>query len=121
MTSRQAQQLFFQLSADSLSPEVAEAVRQRIAECPDCQGEWVLLERTLLTLSTTPQPITTETQSHEMWLVCMNRLQTEQSDSHADQRATLPTHADGVAAQSTPRVARLRGKHDEARQRGYAS
>ena len=118
MTSRQAQQLFYQLSADSLSPEVAEAVRQRIAECPDCQGEWVLLERTLLTLSTTPQPITTETQSHEMWLVCMNRLQNSASDS--SQPDGVAAH-DGVVSHTVKPARRLRGKHDEARQHGYAS
>lgn len=74
MTSRQAQKLFFALSVDSLPPEVASQVKDHIDGCPDCQHEWVLVERTLLMLSTASQPVLSSEQSVEMWLSCQHQL-----------------------------------------------
>ena len=59
------------LSTDELSPSEAELVRSHLENCPPCNGEWVLFERTLFTLDSAAQPVTTARRSQEMWLVCL--------------------------------------------------
>lgn len=65
------------LSADELSPEEALEIRQHLADCPPCNGHWLLFEQTLLTLSTTSQPLLSVEKSSQIWLVCLEHAQTK--------------------------------------------
>jgi len=78
---RRAVERIAALSADDLEPSEAELVRRHLEECPPCKGQWVLFERTLLSLSTTVQPLVEETRSKEMWLVCMEHAKAGQTQT----------------------------------------
>ena len=91
MTSRQAQKLFFALSVDSLPPEVAAQVKDHIDDCPDCQQEWVLVERTLLMLSTASQPVLPSDRSVSMWLSCQHQFDGSESRARASRVLKIGT------------------------------
>ncbi len=73
------------LSADELSLEETDAMHRHFQECPPCQGHWVLFTQTLLTLSTTPQPLVTLERSQQMWLVCVEHARQKQAPLQAPQ------------------------------------
>ncbi len=61
---------------EELSSADATHLMQVVAECPECEGEWLLLRRTITTLSRTGELPVAESKSHEMWLVCLGHAQT---------------------------------------------
>ena len=61
---------------EELSSSDADRLMQIVAQCPECEGEWVLLSRTISTLSTADDLPVAESKSHEMWLVCLGHAQT---------------------------------------------
>lgn len=67
---------------EELSSNDANKLMQLVAQCPECQGEWVLVKRTITTLSQTGELPVEEAKSHQMWLVCLNHARShEQHDS----------------------------------------
>lgn len=68
---------------EELSSSDADRLMQIVAQCPECKGEWVLVERTISTLSRTGELPVAESKSHEMWLVCLGHAKTHhQNDGH---------------------------------------
>lgn len=61
---------------EELSSSDANRLMQIVAQCPECKGEWVLVERTISTLSHTGELPVEESKSHEMWLVCLGHAKT---------------------------------------------
>ena len=61
---------------EELSSSDADRLMQIVAQCPECKGEWVLVERTISTLSRTGELPVAESKSHEMWLVCLGHAKT---------------------------------------------
>lgn len=74
MNCRGAKAKLFDLSSDAVAEDVAIALKQHFAECPECNDEWMLVQRTVTVLSTTQQPVVTGEQSQQMWLACSGRL-----------------------------------------------
>ena len=67
---------------EELSSSDADRLMQIVAQCPECEGEWVLMSRTISTLSTADDLPVTESKSHEMWLVCLGHAQTHDHNGH---------------------------------------
>ncbi|BCM92116.1 hypothetical protein IAD21_03995 [Abditibacteriota bacterium] len=61
---------------EELSSADATRLMQIVAECPECEGEWLLLRRTISTLSIAGELPVAESKSHEMWLVCLGHAKT---------------------------------------------
>lgn len=74
MDCRRAKTRLIALSTDSLPEKVRDELHQHFKACPDCHKEWLVVEDTLTTLSTTSQPIVTKEQTQRMWLTCSERL-----------------------------------------------
>lgn len=121
MTSRQAQKLFFALSVDSLPPQVAAQVKDHIDDCPDCQHEWVLVERTLLMLSTASQPVLPAETSVSMWLSCQHQLDDNEPQSKARRVVKIGTpetkqsHLKQAQAKARPPLGHAQSRHEAPR------
>lgn len=74
-TSHRALIDLMSFGTEELSSSDANRLMQVVAECPECEGEWMLLSRTISTLSTAGELPVTESTSHEMWLVCLGHAQ----------------------------------------------
>lgn len=69
---------------EELSSTDANRLMQLVAECPECEGEWVLVKRTISTLSKTGELPVAESKSHEMWMVCLGHAETHHLDGHSN-------------------------------------
>jgi hypothetical protein len=74
MTCRDCLGKFSALSADDISATSAAAIHDHLLACPQCQGEWVLFERTLIVLSTSTQPLPSAQASEQMWQSCADHV-----------------------------------------------
>lgn len=63
---------------EELKSSDADKLMQLVAQCPECKGEWVLVERTITTLSQTGELPVAESQSHQMWLVCLGHAKSHE-------------------------------------------
>lgn len=89
-------QAFTQLQSfgmEELSSEEAAELLSVIHECPECEGEWVLFQETISTLSHTAIGEVTSECSKQMWLVCLE---------HAKEKHTYSI--DGNGATATPEL-----------------
>lgn len=75
MKCRQAQSRLAVYSAEHLSDKDLAALCEHLDKCPECHREWVVLQSTLVTLSTTSQPVLSHEVSQKMWTCCEERLQ----------------------------------------------
>jgi hypothetical protein len=75
-TSHRALIDLMSFGTEELSSNDANRLMQVVAQCPECEGEWVLVKRTISTLSTAGELPVAESKSHEMWLVCLGHVQT---------------------------------------------
>ena len=74
MKCRQAQSRLAVYSAENLSDKELAALCEHLDKCPECHREWVVLQSTLITLSTTSQPLLSRETSDKMWQCCEERL-----------------------------------------------
>ncbi len=86
-TSHRALLDLMSYGTEELSSSDADKLMQLVSQCPECKGEWVLVERTITTLSQTGELPVAESQSHQMWLVCLGHAQShkhhgENGDGH---------------------------------------
>jgi hypothetical protein len=58
-------------SVEELSTDDASAFTRHLDDCPPCQGQWLLFEKTLTTLSETPEAKIEVERSRQMWVACM--------------------------------------------------
>jgi hypothetical protein len=58
-------------SVEELSSDDASAFTRHLDDCPPCQGQWLLFEKTLTTLSETPEATIEVERSRQMWLTCV--------------------------------------------------
>jgi len=70
-TSHRALLDLMSFGTEELHSSDANKLMQLVAQCPECKGEWMLVERTITTLSQTGELPVEEAQSHQMWLVCL--------------------------------------------------
>ncbi len=75
-TSHRALIDLMSFGTEEFSSSDAARLMQLVAQCPECKGEWTLVEKTITTLSTTGELTVAESKSHEMWLVCLGHAQT---------------------------------------------
>lgn len=75
-TSHRALIDLMSFGTEELSSTDANHLMQIIAQCPECEGEWMLLKRTITTLSTAGELPVAESKSNEMWLVCLGHAKT---------------------------------------------
>jgi hypothetical protein len=52
----------------------ARAVFAHIDQCPECRQEWIMVQNTLLVLSTATQPLPSADLSEKMWRECSERV-----------------------------------------------
>ena len=81
-TSHRALIDLMSFGTEELSSADADRLMQIVAQCPECKGEWVLVERTISTLSQTGELPVEESKSHEMWLVCLGHATTRHHHDH---------------------------------------
>jgi len=74
MKCRQAQSRLSGYSAEHLSDKELAALCEHLEQCPECHREWVVLQSTLLTLSTSSQPLLSREASDKMWQCCEDRI-----------------------------------------------
>ncbi|RYG63149.1 hypothetical protein EON80_21790 [bacterium] len=58
-------------SVEELSNDDASAFTRHLGDCPPCQGQWLLFEKTLTTLSETPEATIEVERSRQMWVACV--------------------------------------------------
>lgn len=75
-------------SVEELSNDDASAFTRHLDDCPPCQGQWLLFEKTLTTLSETPEAKIEVERSRQMWVACVEHM-----------KAKNPALADTIDAQ----------------------
>ena len=103
MKCRQAQSRLAVYSAEHLSDKELAALCEHLDNCPECHREWVVLQSTLLTLSTASQPVLSHEVSQRMWTCCEERLKrrAEQAASASNPLAPRSAGYDSDAAGPT--------------------
>jgi hypothetical protein len=66
-------------SVEELSLDDANAFTRHLDDCPPCKGQWLLFERTLTTLSETPEAQIEVERSRQMWVACVCYAQSKKS------------------------------------------
>jgi len=74
MNCRRVQSQLAALSAQKLSPRGLSCLQDHLANCPECQKEWLLFQQTVQVLSTTSQPVLRHDHSRKMWGTCSEKL-----------------------------------------------
>jgi hypothetical protein len=63
-------------SVEELSPADIDAFTRHLDDCPPCKGQWLLFEKTLVTLSQTPEAEIEVERSQQMWVACLEHAKT---------------------------------------------
>ena len=58
-------------SVEELSSDDVNALTRHLDDCPPCKGQWMLFEKTLTTLSETPEAEIEVARSQQMWIACL--------------------------------------------------
>jgi anti-sigma factor RsiW len=74
-------------SVEELSTDDASAFTRHLDDCPPCQGQWLLFEKTLTTLSETPEAKIEVERSRQMWVACMEHAKSK-TPALANQHST---------------------------------
>jgi len=106
------------LSADDLSAAEADLVRRHLEECPPCKGQWLLFERTLLSLSTATQPLVDASRSKQMWLVCVEHAK---AGHQGASQISDPPGANSPGARLMRQPLRDAASKDKIRDAGFTS
>lgn len=71
-------------SVEELSPADIDAFTRHLDDCPPCKGQWLLFEKTLVTLSQTPEAQIEVERSQQMWVACLEHAKAKNHSSAAN-------------------------------------
>src|SRR3712207_4786954 len=66
-------------SVEELSPADINAFTRHLDDCPRCKGQWLLFEKTLVTLSQTPDAEIEVARSQQVWVACLEHAKAKQT------------------------------------------
>ncbi len=95
--SRRALMELISFGMEEISSEQAAPLLARISECTECEGQWVLIHRTIDTLSHVSETDVSNQRSQQMWLVCMEHARHKVPSEYALQDGYSGSASSGVS------------------------
>lgn len=103
-------------SVEELSPADIDAFTRHLDDCPPCKGQWLLFEKTLVTLSHTPEAEIEVARSQQMWVACLEHAKSKHHTSAQNSTEKVevlpqPSHSDSLGGEGGRRSSSYYGSN----------